>query len=175
MDYDQPKFGWRYLAMIEYQIHPITREQAERIITWSYQPPYGVYDLNPDDIKGLLNPEYRYHQVMDQEGNLVGYCCYGSDAQVPGGDYSAGEPDVLDVGVGMRPDLTGQGQGGKFISAILEYAWRIYRPEVFRVTVADFNQRSLNTFRKLGFEETHHFVREMGQLPFTQLEMNASF
>lgn len=159
--------------MADYQIIPITREQAEMIITWSYQPPYGVYDLDPDDLNELLKPEYRYHHVLDQAGKLVGYCCYGIDAQVPGGDYSTGEPEVLDVGVGLRPELTGLGQGGKFVRAILEYGWRVFRPEIFRVTVADFNQRSMNTFRKLGFKEKHHFVRELGQLPFTQLERKA--
>ena len=159
--------------MADYQIVPITREMAEKIVTWNYNPPYGVYDLTPEDLNGLLNPDFRYHHVLDDQGELVGYCCYGTDAQVPGGDYSCGEPEVLDVGVGLVPDLTGQGLGGKFVEAILEYGWRVYRPELFRVTVADFNQRSMNTFRKLGFEETHYFVRELGQLPFTQLERKA--
>jgi RimJ/RimL family protein N-acetyltransferase len=159
--------------MADYQILPLTREQAEKILTWKYQPPYGVYDLDGEDLNELLNPDFRYHQVLNAEGELVGYCCYGFDAQVPGGDYSCGEPQVLDVGVGLRPDLTGQGQGRSFVSAVLNYAWSVYRPEIFRVTVADFNQRSINTFRNLGFEITHHFNRELGQLPFTQLERKA--
>lgn len=28
----------------------------------------------------------------------MGYCCFGTDARVPGGDYSA---DALDIGLGM--------------------------------------------------------------------------
>jgi RimJ/RimL family protein N-acetyltransferase len=161
------------MAMADYQIIPITRKQAEKIITWSYNPPYDVYDLTPEDLNVLLNPDYRYHLVLDHKGGLAGYCCYGLDAQVPGGDYSYGEPEVLDVGVGLVPDLTGQGFGSGFVGAILAYAWRVYRPDLFRVTVADFNQRSMNTFRKLGFEEKHYFVREIGQMPFTQLERKA--
>lgn len=159
--------------MADFQIVPITRDQAERIITWSYQHPYSVYDLTPEDLGGLLNPEHRYHHILDQAGGLVGYCCYGIDAQVPGGDYSCGEPKVLDVGVGLRPDLTGQGQGRDFVRAILGYAWKVFKPEIFRATIADFNLRSMNTFRGLGFQETHHFIRELGQLPFTQLERKA--
>ena len=159
--------------MADYQIIPINTEQAEKIVTWSYKSPYGVYDLNPEDLPELLNPDYRYHHVLDQQGALVGYCCYGKDAQVPGGNYPSCEPEVLDVGVGMHPDLTGQGHGYKFVSAVLEYAWRVFRPVVFRISVADFNLRSINTFRKLGFEEKSHFVREPGQMPFTQLERKA--
>lgn len=156
-----------------YQISPITNQKALLIITWRYDPPYGVYDLKPGDINGLLNPTYRYHQVLDREGGLVGYCCYGLDAQVPGGDYSRTEPEVLDVGVGMAPKHTGQGLGAGFVGEILDYAWKTYRPEIFRVTVADFNLRSLNTFLSLGFKATGHFIREAGKMPFTQLERRA--
>ena len=159
--------------MADYQIRPMIREQAEEILTWRYLPPYGVYDLEADDLYALLNPAYRYHYVLGHTGVLVGYCCYGIDAQVPGGEYASGEPQVLDVGVGLRPERTGQGQGKDFIKAILHYGWKVFRPDVFRVTVADFNQRSMNTFRNLGFIETHHFIRELGQLPFTQLERKA--
>ena len=159
--------------MPPYQISPITNDKALQIITWRYDPPYGVYDLKPEDINGLLNPVYRYHQVLDGEGALCGYCCYGLDAQVPGGDYSRGEPEVLDVGVGMMPQLTGQGLGAGFVSEILAYAWKIFRPEIFRVTVADFNLRSLTTFQNLGFLAVGHFVRKAGKMPFTQLERKA--
>ena len=55
-------------------------------------------------------------------GDLVGYCCYGLDAQVPGGEYLINMPAVLDIGVGMKPNLTGAGRGHDFVSAILEYA-----------------------------------------------------
>jgi len=159
--------------MPEYKISPITSEQAQKIISWHYDPPYGVYNLKPEDINGLLNPEYRYHQILANEDVLVGYCCYGLDAQVPGGNYHRGEPEILDVGVGLAPDLTGQGLGAGFVKAILAYAWKTFRPAVFRVTIADFNQRSMITFLNQGFEVSGHFIREIGKMPFTQLERKA--
>lgn len=156
--------------MADYQIQSITKEIAEKIITWSYQPPYGFYDLSPEDLSGLLTPKYRYHQVLDQDGNLIGYCCYGLDARVTGGDYSRGEPEVLDVGVGMNPKKTGQGRGAAFVGAILEYGAAAYQPTFFRATIADFNQRSLRTFQNLGFEIKGRFLRKLGDFHFFQLE-----
>jgi ribosomal-protein-alanine N-acetyltransferase len=157
-----------------YSISPLTQENAQKIINWRYQPPYDIYDPVPEDLDAFFNPEYRYHQVLDQRGELIGYCCYGADARVAGGDYRQGEPEVLDVGIGLKPQLTGQGLGKDFVGAVLKFARKAYRPEYFRVTVADFNQRSRKTFQNLGFKAEYQFIRELVALPFTQFERPAS-
>ena len=153
-----------------YSISPLGKDNAREISTWSYDHPYDLYDLVPNDLSGLLNPDYYYHQVLDQNEDLIGYCCFGLDARVPGGKYLINEPKVLDIGVGMRPDLTGEGRGYEFISAVLEFARERFNPDCFRVTVADFNKRSLRAFIRHGFNESHHFIRELVEIPFTQLE-----
>jgi len=156
--------------MSSYSISPITLENALKILTWHYQPPYDIYDPIPGDLDCFFTPEYRYHQVQDQKGDLIGYCCYGEDARVPGGDYRQGEPEILDVGIGLKPELTGQGLGKEFVGAVLEFAKKAYNPEYIRVTVADFNQRSRKIFRDLGFNAGYQFTRELAELPFTQFE-----
>jgi RimJ/RimL family protein N-acetyltransferase len=153
-----------------YTISPLSEENARKITTWCYDPPYDLYDLAPEHLQELLDPDLRYHQVLDQSGVLVGFCCFGWDAQVPGGEYQRGEPEVLDIGVGLCPPLTGQGQGAGFVGEILEYGRKVYRPEIFRVTIAGFNQRSLKTFQKLGFVIKSSFKRELVDVFFFQLE-----
>jgi ribosomal-protein-alanine N-acetyltransferase len=153
-----------------YTIAPLIPENALEIITWRYDPPYDLYDLSREDITGLLLPENRYHAVLDEKSDLIGYCCFGKDAQVPGGDYSQGEPIILDIGVGLHPDYVGRGLGKDFVSAILVFAARTYAPKIYRVTVAAFNQRSLRVFRSLGFRQTHSFTRDLVELEFIQLE-----
>ena len=71
----------------EYNVFPVSEGNAREITTWRYNPPYDLYDLEPRHLAGLLNPDYRYHQVLEKNGGLVGYCCFGIDAQVPGGVY----------------------------------------------------------------------------------------
>jgi RimJ/RimL family protein N-acetyltransferase len=132
-----------------------------------------VYNLEPEDLDALMDPVYHYHQVLDLAGNLIGYCCFGADAQVPGGEYPQDGAKFLDIGVGMHPDLVGKGLGRGFVSAVLMYASNTYEPEYFRVTIANFNQRSLKTFRKLGFVNTVHFYRMPDGMHFTQLERKA--
>ena len=153
-----------------YSISPLSEENAREITTWRYDPPYDLYDLDPEHMSGLLKIDYRYHQVIDLKGSLVGFCCFGLDAQVPGGDYHLGEPVVLDIGVGLRPDLTGQGRGTTFVGEILDYGHATYRPKVFRAAIASFNQRSLKTFQNLGFMMQGSFLRELVKIKFYQLE-----
>ena len=122
-----------------YAISHLSPEHARQITTWRYDPPYDLYDLSLVHLSDLLTPAYRYHQVLDQEKVLIGFCCYGEDAQVPGGTYDQGQPTIFDIGVGLRPDLTGKKLGKGFVAAVLAYAKKTYYPEIFRVTVATFN------------------------------------
>jgi GNAT superfamily N-acetyltransferase len=143
---------------------------ARAIAGWRYDPPYDIYNVRPGDAKGTvqvyLDPEYAYHAILAAEGELVAYCCFGVDAQVPGGDYHA---PALDVGLGVRPDLTGQGQGGLYVQAVLEYARCAYSPPAFRVTIAEFNKRALRVWAKAGFQRVQRFGRKQDGWPFLVL------
>ena len=72
----------------------------------------------------------------------------------PGGDYSA---SALDIGLGLHPDLVGQGYGGAFIEAILAFATQTFTPEALRLTVAAFNHRARQLYEDLEFERTARF------------------
>lgn len=41
---------------------------------------------------------------------MIGFFCVGSPAQVPNDKYTYSQ-DFIDVGLGMKPELTGQGMG----------------------------------------------------------------
>ena len=107
----------------------------------------------------LLQPRFAYHSVYDERGDLAGYFCFGEDAQVASGRrlglYEV-EP-ALDVGLGMRPDLTGRGLGEEFVHAGLRFAWETYSPPALRLTVATFNQRAIHVCERAGFEIVERF------------------
>ena len=159
---------------MRFRIQPIAQGDALQLANWRYPFPYSLYDLSPEKIQVLLNPKLRYHVVFDEHESLVGYCCFGEDARVPGCDYGPGEPDVLDVGLGLRPDLTGKGLGRSFIAAVLDFAEEAFSPSRFRVTVADFNRRSVRAFENVGFRATRRSVRRNDGMPFLQLERPSS-
>jgi ribosomal-protein-alanine N-acetyltransferase len=80
---------------------------------------------------------------------------------------------VLDIGVGLRPDMTGRGHGREFIDAILGFAIEAFSPVIVRVTIAAFNRRSRRAFEAIGFEVSHHFERSTDGMKYVQLERRA--
>jgi RimJ/RimL family protein N-acetyltransferase len=142
------------------KFHPMDEASARKRLNWRYEPPYNFYNPRTDAteylMQDLLDPHKAYYAITDEQGVLVGYCCFGINARVPGGDYNK---MALDVGLGMRPDLTGQGRGHGFFTAIVDFAWRELKPQALRVTVAAFNRRAMRVYEKAGFERVQEFQR----------------
>ncbi|KAF9116793.1 hypothetical protein BGX30_005835, partial [Mortierella sp. GBA39] len=144
---------------MEMQIQPMTREAAARISTWRYPAPYDFYSMAADeeDILELMNGDYA--AASDSAGNLVGFYCTGNSARVAGG-YGAGlyEDDTcVDYGLGMNPELTGQGAGLDFVKAGMAYVSDKFPGKGIRLAVAKFNQRAAKVYSKAGFRETCEF------------------
>lgn len=140
-------------------IRPMSDAEAHAIVGWRYDPPYDVYGTgaeDPDAVRSLLLPENAYYAIL-QHGDLIGFCCFGHEAQVPGGDY---REDAVDVGIGLRPELTGQGLGGQVLAAVLDVGRQTFGAGRFRATIAAWNRRSIRTFEKLGFKQTAMFRTE---------------
>jgi RimJ/RimL family protein N-acetyltransferase len=146
---------------------PLTEAQARKIIGWRYEPPYDVYNLDREDpeavVEDLLHPDHAYHALLTPEGELVAFCCFGRDGQVPGGNYDS---DALDLGLGVRPDLTGQGQGSTYVQAVLDFAQRSFSARAFRVTIAAYNARAQRVWQKAGFRPVERFESAHSRQPF---------
>jgi [ribosomal protein S18]-alanine N-acetyltransferase len=142
-----------------FTLKQITPEDAHAISRWRYDGPYAVYDGDPTSVDALLRPRYLYHSVYDERGDLAGYFCYGEDAQVRTGRRLGvyERESALDIGLGMRPDLTGRGLGEDFVRAGLRFALETYSPLAFRLTVASFNRRAIRVYQRAGFETVETF------------------
>lgn len=153
---------------MQFAFEPIHQRDAEHMLTWRYDPPFSLYNPNPDYIIWLLDPDNHYYTIRDANQQLSGFFCLGVEAQVYGGDYTS--VDALDVGMGLRPDLISQGLGSLVFPYVLAFACREFAPPLLRVTVAQFNQRAMRMCQKAGFRASiifvaatphgpHHFVQ----------------
>lgn len=149
------------------QIKPLTEEQIHTFVTWEYSGPYAMYNMSEEDresqVRFFSDPGNGYFAITDEEDAFLGFCNFGADAQVPGGDYGLA---AIDIGVGMRPDLTGQGRGALYATAVFDFATARYPDLPQRVTIAEFNERAQQLCRKFGFVQVARFLREKDERAF---------
>ena len=140
---------------------------AREFTQWQYEPPYDIYNCPPTDLEKAIryniDPANNVYAMFDQQNNLIGYCSYGVDAQVPGGDY--GEK-ALDIGLMIKPELTGQGLGVAFAKEVIKNGIELYAPKKIRVTIAAFNKRAMRVWEKNGFQQTQDFKRGRDGMEF---------
>jgi ribosomal-protein-alanine N-acetyltransferase len=138
---------------------PLDEADVEEITGWQYQPPYDIYNLKGDQetIQYVLDPQNCFHGLFDKAGDLIGFCSFGTDGQVAGGDYRL---EALDIGMGIHPDHIGQGLGKEYVSAVLAYALDKFDPRCFRVTIAGFNRRAQRVWEGNGFQKAQHFTHK---------------
>lgn len=143
---------------------PLEATDARAILSWRYEGPYAIYNPQPPDLAVavaiLIDPANAYFAACDEPGALIGFCCFGTDAQVPGGDYT--DPAALDIGLGLRPDLTGAGRGLPFLLAVLALGRERFAPVRFRLTVAAFNERAQKVYARAGFRPYMRFQCGVG-------------
>jgi RimJ/RimL family protein N-acetyltransferase len=135
----------------------MTSSDFDELATWHYEPPYDFYNGDQEE---PLNPE-RYFAARDDDGTMIGFYYYE-----PNGD-------VLDYGLGLRPDLTGRGHGPDFFHAGLEFARERYRPPLMQLHVAVFNERAVKVYERAGFRETGRHMRSFerwGEVEFITMQ-----
>ncbi len=144
----------------------MSERHARVVASWHYDPPYDFYDwaADPADLAELLDPaqrEGRYFAVMDELGGLVGFFA-----------FFRCEEDAVEVGLGLRPDLTGHGLGLSFLFSGLEFARERYAPARFRLAVAAFNQRAIRVYERAGFRRGESYMHRTngGEHEFLRME-----
>ena len=143
----------------------MTQDNAEDIaLNWHYDGEYSFYDIEADkeDLEEFLDPETR--------GNSM-YAVINNSEVI--GFFSVNKVDdkIFDIGLGMRPDLTGSGNGLEFLKAGIEFVKNEYKPEKITLSVATFNQRAIKVYRKLGFKDFNTFMQDTNGSTFEFLKM----
>lgn len=142
---------------------PMTEADARDILAWRYTGPYVIYNA-PDAADGGMDESLRefldtrspYFAVCEQgrDGDPIAFFAFGSAGEVGG---EASTPHLLradgslTIGLGLRPDLTGQGRGLALVQAGLDLARKRYAPTAFRLHVFAWNKRAIRVYERAGF------------------------
>ncbi len=148
-------------------VRPAAPADVAEFVGWQYEPPYDVYNLTQslDEAVEYFTSTATQCHVVEAEDGLAGYCTFGQDARVPGGDYS--KPG-LDIGTALKPALTGRGYGTDFVATIVAFAVGAFEPQTLRVSIAATNQRAVKVWIANGFIETQRFHTSQSVLGTTE-------
>ena len=153
---------------MRFSFQPMNETFADDIVrNWHYDGRYAFYDMDADedDLAIFMDRDYwreATRAVVNETGELVAWATF----------YAA--EDGFWLSLGLRPDLTGHGLGESFVNACIEHATARYSiPEnLIRLAVARFNERAIKVYRRAGFIESGHEVRntQIGEIPFIIME-----
>jgi RimJ/RimL family protein N-acetyltransferase len=161
---------------------PMTEDDARAIRAWRYPAPYDTYNMgdSAEAMREMLDRRSPFFAVRDESDELIGYVCFGTAATV--GDV--GEPRLfveegaLYFGLGMHPDLTGQGKGLglMFVRAGLDFARERFAPVSFRLYALAWNERAIRVYERADFQRVgvRHVSNRHGELDFVEMRRPAS-
>lgn len=150
---------------MQFSFYPMGQSDAEKIATWHYEGIYSFYDMenDPEDLQELLSPEKRgenYWGVFSN-GVLIGFVALFRDGL------------SMEIGLGLRPDLTGKGLGSIFLNEIEQFIRKSF-PAVSKLclSVASFNIRAQKVYQRAGFLpcKQEMIATNGGEYPFLIME-----
>ena len=130
---------------MRFRARPIDDVAASAVASWRYPGVYAFYDLDrdPEDvvlIRDRVRRDGRWFAVDDADsGDLVGFFEL--------------KPRVaeIELGLGLRPDLTGRGLGLAFVEAGIALARERHPGQRLILLVAVFNDRARKVYDRAGF------------------------
>lgn len=141
--------------MQDFTIFPMQKKHAWEISTWKYDGIYSFYN-RPSFDKPILEADKIIENswvVYDSNRTLIGHFHFGPDGQIPTIENYEYTCDYLDIGLGLHPELCGQGYGAEFVTFGIEFANKHYGSTKFRLSVAAFNERAQKVYEKIGFKK----------------------
>lgn len=136
-------------------ITPMTLEHGRDISEWDYPTPYNIYEWMPWNQMVELSIEFgdntlraeQYTSIINEHEELCGFAQFFPLER------------VTRLGIGLRPDLCGQGLGTSFVQSIVHEAIRRKPQDEIDLEVLTWNKRAIQVYLKAGFEITDTYER----------------
>jgi [ribosomal protein S18]-alanine N-acetyltransferase len=147
-------------------LRQMNETDAMTIAEWQYDEKDGIHNLgnDPEDLGDFITMQ-RWQTgfyVAEDERGIAGFIRFGSS-----------EDSVLEVSLGLRPDLVGKGLGFSFLSRGLDFAKNAFHPKRFRLSVAIANRRACKVYILTGFQPMRQLVRRIDgkSVDFIEMEL----
>ncbi|HEV8190680.1 MAG TPA: GNAT family protein [Ktedonobacterales bacterium] len=157
--------------MAHYTFTPLRLRDACAMASWRYDGEYAFYNTGLFPLllvvplrRLLVGLGVEVYAVRDESKEVIGTFSYTRQG------------DAVEIGLAMRPDLTGRGLGLDFVRAGMDFARQRFAPHTFTLDVATFNRRAIAVYTRAGFAPVSTFKRRtrQGTVEFLQMMCPAS-
>ncbi|MFK7694938.1 GNAT family N-acetyltransferase [Paenibacillus sp. HJGM_3] len=139
----------------EWRLSPLTESQGRLLTLWRYPAPYDVYNW-PTWAK-MLETGYEFADPRIREQQYL--AAHLDTGQLAGFAQLFPMQGWTRLGLGMHPDLCGQGLGRSFVQAILCTAQQKAPSKQIDLEVLVWNVRAIRTYEAAGFVITDTYDR----------------
>lgn len=152
----------------DYFFAPLRPQDAHIIAGWHYSGEYAIYNqslatvLQAAAFRGLwsLMGLQTFSVFADAaQRDLIGIFTFTRQGR-----------SVI-IGLQLRPNFTGRGQGLAFLQAGMRFAIERFHPQALLLHVATFNQRAIKVYQRAGFQTVRTVQRPTRQGSIPHLEM----
>lgn len=141
---------------MSFRFEPLRWSDARAIGHWHYEGIYAFYD---QDALSMATPVF-FRTLMRVLG-LEAFVVLDDGNQRVGVFTFIRRDSSVEIGLAMRPDLTGRGLGLDFVRAGMDFARIRYAPRRFTLDVATFNERARRVYERAGFRPLETFTRRI--------------
>ena len=141
------------------------QEDAQEMCSWEYSGQYRVYNNSWEKMaeQGIsyADEETRRKEfyTLLRDGKMIGFF-----------RLRRGEK-VVELGLGLRPDLCGQGLGKKLVQAAVQEHKKRFGDLPLWLAVRVWNERAINCYRTCGFVEIKRLTLELSEGPTEFIRM----
>ena len=134
---------------------------------WKYNGIYSFYDMTADeeDLKDFLNKDKwdgHYFAVLNEANELTGYYSFNF------------QDEILWLGFGLKPELSGIGLGYEFVTSGMDFAIKKmnYKKSHVMLAVASFNKRAIKLYENIGFQPVEEYMQKTngGEFEFVKMK-----
>lgn len=152
---------------MEYNFVSMNKEYAHEIAyNWKYNDIYSFYDItaDEDDLEEFLNEESwsdHYFVVLNEKSEIVGFYSFRF------------ENEIMWIGFGLKPELTGRKLGADFVIAGINFGVKKfnYKKSYIMLAVALFNKRAIRMYENIGFQAVENYMQKTNGAEFEFIKM----
>lgn len=154
---------------MQLKIWGFTKENAMEVCQWRYNDEYSIYDYPSWEEAskgkwGITIEEKRkneFQSILNEKDEFCGYI-----RMIESSDH------IL-IGLGLKPELCGQGLGNQLMEIIKKQCFEKFPNKKICLEVREFNKRAIRCYEKAGFRVVDKYEKEtpLGSGEFWRMEM----